>query len=52
MAKKLMKEIEEVLDSATPEYKEENIPKEVETKLKEQVKRENKSSRSGGGVRL
>lgn len=54
MGKKIVNEVNEVLNAATPEEVKttESISQEAETKVKEQLKKDAKAKKSSGGLRL
>lgn len=54
MGKKIINEVNDVLNAATPEEIKaaESIPQEAETKVKEQLKKDAKEKKSSGGLRL
>ena len=53
MAKKIVSEIKEVLDTATINDEKDSISKEAEVKLEQQLKKDAKeSSKHSGGLRI
>lgn len=53
MAKKIVSEIKDVLDTATINDEKDNISKEAEVKLEQQLKKDAKeSSKYSGGLRI